>query len=119
MLGKQYIAIVLMMVFSGKLITVDSDIIGLILKTDEVVLLNPFCEKKNNSLNKTVDNIETSSPIQILKLARICSNNYQFTEEIEIPETRDLDFTKFVYIRPLVISIHPGKLYPPPKYSIV
>ena len=119
MFEKQYIAIVLLMVFSGKLVTVDSDIIGLMLKTDQVVLLNPFCEKKNNSLNKTVDNIETSSPIQILKLARICSNNYQYTEEIEIPETRDLDFTKFVYIRPLVIIIHPGKLYPPPKYSVV
>ncbi|TVZ27112.1 hypothetical protein JM83_2135 [Gillisia sp. Hel_I_86] len=119
MFEKQYIAIVLLMVFSGKLVTVDSDIIGLMLKTDQVVLLNPFCEKKDNNLKETVHNIENSSPIQILKLARICSNNYHFIVGKEIPETQDLDFRKYVYIRPLVISIHPGKLYPPPKYSIV
>ncbi len=119
MLAKQYIAIFLVIIFSGKLITVDSDLFSFILNNNQIILLNPLCERKNNNLQKNGDNFETSSPIQLLKLARICSNNYQFTDEIEISEIRDQNLREFVYVRPLVLSVHPRKLYPPPKYLII
>ena len=117
--GKEYIAIFLVMVFLGKLITLDTDIFSFLLSTDRVVVLNPLCEKKNNDIKETGEHFKSSSPVQLLKLARTCSNNYQLIAEKEIPEIRDLDFREFVYVRPLVISIHPRKLYPPPKYSIM
>ena len=78
-----------------------------------------LCVKKNNNLKKNGDNFETSSPLKLLKLARIGSNNYQFTEEIEILEIRDQNLRKYVYVRPLVLSVHPRKLYPSPTYSII
>ena len=119
MLAKQYIAIFLVIVFSGKLITVDSDIFSFILNNNQVILLNPFCEKKSNNITGLDSHFGTSSSLQILKLARICSNNYQFIEEIEITEIRDQNLKEFVYVRPLVLSVHPRILYPPPKNSII
>ncbi|CAL66264.1 secreted protein [Christiangramia forsetii KT0803] len=119
MIIKQSIAILLMIIFSGKLITVDSDIFSFILDTNQVILLNPFCERKNNNLKENGDHFGTSSPIQLSKLARIYSNNYQFTEEIKIPEIRDQNLRKFFYVRPLILGVHPRKLYPPPKYSLI
>ncbi|WP_300441466.1 hypothetical protein [Christiangramia sp.] len=119
MLVKPYIAIFLVVIFLGKIITVDSDIFSYILNNNQIILVNPLCERKNNNLQENADHFGTSSPIQLLKLARICSNNYQFTEEIEITEIRDQDHREFVYVRPLVLSLHPRKLYPPPKFSII
>ncbi|MCM4157935.1 hypothetical protein [Gramella sp. AN32] len=92
MLGKQFIAIFLVMVFSGKLITVDTDILSFILDADQVVLLNPFCEKKSNNIKETDSYFKTSSPVQILKLARTCSNNYQLVTEKEIPTVFPSDY---------------------------
>ncbi|MCM4158152.1 hypothetical protein DHD80_19335 [Gramella sp. AN32] len=118
MLGKQYIAIFLVMVFLGKLITVDTDILSVVLDANQVVLINPFCEKKINDIEETGDHLKTPSPVQILKLARTCSNNYQLVTEKEIPTVFPSDYKRFLYRKHLVISIHPRKLYPPPKYSI-
>ena len=119
MIIKQSIAILLMIIFSGKLITVDSDIFSFILDTNQIILLNPFCEKKNNDLKEEGNTLKNSSLLVIVKLARTCSNNYQFTEKIEIPEIRDQNLMEFVYVRPLILCVHPRKLYPPPKYSII
>jgi len=76
-------------------------------------------KKKSNNITGLDSHFGTSSSLQILKLARICSNNYQFIEEIEIPEILDQNLRKFVYVWPLVLSVHPRKLYPPPKNSII
>ncbi|MCM4156470.1 hypothetical protein DHD80_10700 [Gramella sp. AN32] len=116
--GKEYIAIFLVMVFSGKLITVDTDILSFILEANQVVLLNPFCEKKSNNIKETGDHFKTSSPVQILKLARTCSNNYQLISGKEIPIVFPSDYKQFVYKKLRINNNYSRKLYPPPKYSI-
>lgn len=118
MLGKQYIAIVLVMVFSGKLITVEADFFSFIMDANQEVLLNPVCQKKESDFKKTGLNIKKSSPVQILKLARTCSNNYHFIVENEIPEVRHSDSKGFFYTTDLIVNTHFGKLYPPPKNLI-
>ncbi len=118
MLGKQYIAIVLVMVFSGKLITVDADFFSFIVGTNKVLLLNPICEKKKDSFKETSESFKTSSPLKILKLARTCSNNYQIISEKEIPEVLHSEYKRFSYTSHLFVNIHLRKLYPPPKNLI-
>lgn len=118
MLEKQYIAIILVMVFSGKLITVDADFFSFIVDANQVVLLNPVCEKKKSNFKETGINVKTSSPVQILKLARTCSNNYHFIVEKEIPDVRHSNYKGFLYTTDLIIDIHFRKLYPPPKNLI-
>ncbi len=118
MLGKQYIAIILVMVFSGKLITIDADFFSFIMGTNKVLLLNPICEKKKNSFKETGESFKTSTPIQILKLGRTCSNNYQFSSEKQIPEVLHSEYKRFSYTTHLFVNIHLRKLYPPPKNLI-
>ncbi|WP_373056336.1 hypothetical protein [Zunongwangia sp. H14] len=119
MLIKQYIAITMLVVFSGKLITIDSELFSLILKTNEIVLLNPICEKKSDDMKKLGYQFKASSQVHVLKLARICSNNYQQPAGKDIPEVSYSVDKRFKYRKLQKSNDHSKKLYPPPKYSIV
>lgn len=118
MIGKKYIAITLVMVFLGKLITVDADFFSFILEANQVVLLNHVCEKKKNDFKETGENLKIPSPIQTLKIARTCSNNYQIIAEKEFPEIINFDYMQFSYETQMILIIHSRKLYPPPKHLI-
>lgn len=118
MLGKQYIAIILVMVFTGKLITVDSDFFSFLMGTNKVLLLNPICEKKKNSFKGTGESFKTISPLKILKLARTCSNNYQIIPEKDISEVHYSEYKRFSYTTHLFVNIHQRKIYSPPKNLI-
>ena len=118
MLIKQYIAITMLVVFSGKLITIDSELFSLILKTNQIVLLNPICEKKSDVMKKLGFQFKASSQVHVLKLARICSNNYQQPAGKDIPEVLISVHKRFVYRKLQKSNNHSKKLYPPPKYSI-
>jgi len=118
MLRKQYIAIILVMVFSGKLITVDADIFSFVNGNSMVLLLNPICEKNKNSFKETGESFKFSSPLKILKLARTCFNNYQIIPENEFAEVLHSEYKRFSYTTHLFDVIHLRKLYPPPKNLI-
>ncbi|WP_041250016.1 hypothetical protein [Christiangramia forsetii] len=115
---KKIIAIFLLTVFLGELVTVDTDILNFIADANQVVLINFSCKNKKKDFQESGENFKTASPVQILKFARTCSNNYQLSVEKENSKIFTLDYRLFVYRKQLIASIDPRKLYPPPQYSL-
>lgn len=111
---KNHIALLLVVIFLGKLMTIDSKAFGAILDSSGVTMVNKMCSKKLLN-NKTSKDLTTKTVNQSLEMDFLCHTvfDHNITEWI-VTLTED-NFRKYNYQTPGNFSTLQEKFYPPPK----
>lgn len=112
---KAYIAIFFVAVFLGKFITSDSKLLGLIVDSEKVNLVNPFCKKLQTNTPKEVQNFEEASFFNNITVHVICASPFQFETFNEKIVFTAPNYQKHSYQTQSIISNYRDKFYPPPK----
>jgi hypothetical protein len=112
---KSYIAIFFVTVFLGKFITIDSKLLGVIFDSDEITLVNPFCEKHKLSKHQEGQSLDEASLVNNIRVNVICISPFQFKiDNYRIAITAP-NYQKHNYQTQSIISAYRDKFYPPPK----
>ena len=111
---KNYIAILFVVIFLGKLVTMDANFFGVFLDSSGVTLVNRMCSKKP-LLTVASDDISTAKVNQGLEMDFLCHTifDHQLGEWV-VALTED-NFRKHNYQTPGLFSTPREKFYPPPK----
>lgn len=112
---KSYIVIFFVAVFLGKFITIDSKLLGVIFNSEEITLVNPFCEK--NKLNKHQEgkSLDAASLVNNSTVNVICASPFQFEIDSYPIAIAEPNYQKYNYQTQSIISTYRDKFYPPPK----
>lgn len=111
---KNYLAAFFIMVFLGKMVTIDARFLGIIFDTSEVMLVNKLCPKKqlhqDTSQKFATDNVTPSFEIDYL-----CNVVFDIQVDDSSEALPENNFKKYSYRAPGNFSIPGDKFYPPPK----
>ncbi|MFD0976000.1 hypothetical protein [Salinimicrobium gaetbulicola] len=111
---KNHVALLLVVIFLGKLVTVDSKGFGALLDSSGMTLVNKMCSKKLPN-NKTSEDLSTDTVIQGLEMDFLCHTAFDHNiTEWGVTMTED-NFREYNYQTPGVFSSLQKKFYPPPK----
>ena len=111
---KNYIALLFVIIFLGKIVTVDAKFLDAFLDSSGVTLVNKRCSKKSLLSNATQD-ISTATVDQRLEMDFLCHTvfDHQLTDW-DVALTLN-NFRKYNYQTPGIFSTPREKFYPPPK----
>lgn len=111
---KNYIALFFVVIFIGKLATIDSNFFELLMNSSEVTVVNKMCPKKQ-LLKNSSDKISISSKGEGIEMNFLCHS--LFDHEIMGWEsiTAQNNFQTYSYRSPRIFSPPGDKFYPPPK----
>ncbi len=112
---KSYIAIFFVAVFLGKFITMDSKLLGVIVDSEEITIVNPFCKKLQPNTPKEIQSFNEASLFSNIIVHVICASPFQFetfNDQIAFTET---NYQKHNDQTQPIISTFQDKFYPPPK----
>jgi len=112
---KSYIAIFFVTVFLGKFITIDSKLLGVILDSEEINLVNPFCEKHQLNTHKEAQNLDEVSLVNNITINVICTSPFQFEIDNYPIAIAEPNYQKYNYQTQSIINTYRDKFYPPPK----
>jgi hypothetical protein len=112
---KAYIAIFFVCVFLGKFITTDSKLLGFIVDSEEVTLVNPFCKKLQTNTPKELQNFDEASFFSNITVHVICASPFQFETFNEKIAFTAPNYQKHNSQTQPIISTFQDKFYPPPK----
>ena len=114
MVLKNYLAAFLILIFLGKFVAIDSQLLGIILDTSEVTLVNKMCLKKQLQSDQVAvyvtGNIKTS-----FELNYLCHSVFDLRKDDWSEILSENNFKKYAYRPPGNSSIPGDKFYPPPK----
>lgn len=111
---KRHIALLLVFIFLGKMLTVDAKFLGSLLNSTGVTLVNKNCHKKS-LLSGNSDEVSTPDSRQVLKMDLLCHSAFDHSiAEWLAPPIED-NFLKYKYQTPGIFPTPPEKFYPPPK----
>lgn len=95
----------------------DAKVLNSILETEEIALVNPFCEKKMQN-SAEADTYSQESLKLIISSEAMCNAPY-YLSKITWPVADKINnFQDFSYLNPAVISTYFSKNYPPPKVVV-
>jgi hypothetical protein len=112
---KSYIAIFFVAVFLGKFITMDSKLLGVIVDSEEITIVNPFCKKLQPNIPNEEQSFDEASLFNNITVHVICASPFQFetfNDQISFTET---NYQKHNDQTQSIISTFRDKFYPPPK----
>jgi len=112
---KSYIAIFFVTVFLGKFITIDSKLLGVILDSEEITLVNPFCEKHQLNTHKEGQSLDKASLVNNITINVICTSPFQFEIDNYPIAIVEPNYQKHNYQTQSIMSAYRDKFYPPPK----
>ena len=112
--SKNYIAALFIIIFLGKMVSIDAKFLGVLFASSEVTLVSKSCPKKQlqKSLahEYTTDNFTSG-----FELDYLCHTAFDIRVE-DWPETlAENNFKKYSYREPRDSSIPGDKFYPPPR----
>ncbi|MHB1146942.1 MAG: hypothetical protein ACYC01_05030 [Lutibacter sp.] len=112
---KPFIAIIFVMIFFGKLVTIDSKLLGVIFDSEEIILVNPFCEKKISKIPQSKPSFDQVSSANNISVHVICASPFQFEVNNSLMAYAKPNYHEYNYQTQLIISAYRDKFYPPPK----
>ncbi|PKP13806.1 MAG: hypothetical protein CVU08_03505 [Bacteroidetes bacterium HGW-Bacteroidetes-3] len=112
---KSFIAIIFVMIFSGKLVTIDSKLLGVIFNSEEIILVNPFCEKNISKISQDKLRFNQASSINNISVHVICASPFQFEVHKSLISQTKPYYHEYNYQTQSIISAYRDKFYPPPK----
>lgn len=111
---KNYIALLFVVIFLGKLVTMDAKFFGAFLDSSGVTLVNKMCSKKP-LLSNAAEDISTATIDQGLEMDFLCHSVFDHQlADWGVALTED-NFRKYNYQTPGIFSTPREKFYPPPK----
>jgi hypothetical protein len=118
MILKTYIAIFFSVVFFGKFLVVDSKVLIALFDADEVVYVNPFCQKQNVKIKKSnAQNIAVAEDSEgfVFLMDAFCNSPLKF--EIFNWEARLIseETKKYADYSPSFPESARERFYPPPQ----
>lgn len=114
---KSYIAIFFTVVFFGKSLMIDTRFLVSILDSEELVYINPFCEKKTADVfeNGSTQEITPVLKVLIIPIDSYCNAPFQFQlSGWTLPGVKT-NYQDYNYTSPEVFDTFRDKFYPPPK----
>lgn len=114
---KSYIAIFFMVVFFGKSLLVDTNFLGSILNTKEIVYINPFCENKKVDVLKSGSNKDLipAANVLIIPIDSYCNAPFQFELSGWTLFEVKANYLCYNYTSPEFFETFSDKFYPPPQ----
>lgn len=110
---KPYISIFFTLVFLGKFLSVDSALPQLFFDAEDIVFVNPFCEKRNAQSSDETYSETTSNTI--VTVGEVCTSVFQFEFSHWEKTVFSANFQKPKHKTPSLISVYGDKFYPPPR----
>jgi hypothetical protein len=114
---NSYIAIFFSVIFFGKFLVMDSKILVAVFDADELVYVNPFCEKQNVKLqgNNSQEALAEDNKTLNLTIDSFCNAPFQF--EVFTWESRAISEETRAYSHPTSSLPESAKdrFYPPPR----
>ncbi|MFD1095621.1 hypothetical protein ACFQ3Q_07675 [Salegentibacter chungangensis] len=113
---KLYLPIFFLLIFSGKILVLDSALQFLAPESPEYSIQKPLCEKRWSKRSPQTSSLQQEkTATNLLIIQNICHQNFWFektpeTEIIFIPNYRE-----YQYYSPSVLEIYIPNIYPPPK----
>ncbi|MFD2519187.1 hypothetical protein ACFSTG_14860 [Salinimicrobium flavum] len=112
---KNYIALMFVILFAGKVVTVDARIFMILMDSVGVSLVNDRCEKPLFSDQSDATDIAEAVMIPSLEMDFLCHTLFDL-RIMEWPSgIAYMNFRQYTYQDPGIISSHHEKFYPPPK----
>ena len=112
---QSYIAIFFVTVFLGKFITMDSKLLGILVDSEEIILVNPSCKKLQSNISKEEQSFDEASLFNNIIVNIICASPFQFEVYNEPIAFAEPNYQKHNYQTQSIISAYQDKFYPPPK----
>lgn len=111
---KNYIAAFLVILFLGKMVTIDAKFLGVIFNASEVTLVNKMCYKKH--LHNHSPDVFTQTDIDShFEYDYLCQVAFDFKPGEDVKTITENNFKEHNYRAPGTFSITRDKFYPPPK----
>lgn len=111
---KNYIALLFVVVFLGRLATVDANFFGLFMESSGVTLVNKMCPKKQ-LLKSTSEKLSAASASQGFEMSFLCHTVFDQKIAAWNSVTTEDNFQQYIYQAPGIFSTPREKFYPPPK----
>ena len=111
---KNYIALLFVIIFLGKLVTMDAKFLGAFLDSNGVTLVNKMCSKKPQ-LSNTSEDISTATLDQGLEMDFLCHTVFDHKIADWGMAISEDNFRQYKYMTPGLFSTPREKFYPPPK----
>ncbi|UZH54962.1 hypothetical protein JRG66_13485 [Salinimicrobium tongyeongense] len=111
---KNFIAAFLILLFLGKIVSIDAKFIGVILEASEVTLVNKMCLKQQltEGSHSEFTHADITSHVE---LDYLCHVSFDFRPEEEFKTLTAKHFKENSYHPPEIFPISRDKFYPPPK----
>lgn len=113
---KLNIVFIFIAVFCGKLLMVNTNLISVFSDGESVVLINPYCKKKN-AKNTDGQQMDASPVKSMLSIDYNCQNPMQLQNFKSVDKPAFNIIKRFSYLKTEFSSIVPGKPSPPPKLN--
>ena len=106
-----------MVVFFGKSLLVDTNFLGSILNTKEIVYINPFCENKKVDVLKSGSNKDLipQANVLIIPIDSYCNAPFQFELSGWTHFEVKANYLRYNYTSPEFFETFSDKFYPPPQ----
>ncbi|MCC8361308.1 hypothetical protein [Salinimicrobium sediminilitoris] len=111
---KNYIAAFFVLLFLGKMVSIDAKLLGIIYSASEVTLVNNMCPKQQLD-NDSPDEFAQADLESHFEFDYLCQVAFDFKPDEEVNTVTHNNFKKHSYRAPGIFSISRDKFYPPPK----
>lgn len=111
---KNYISAFFILVFLGKLITMDAKIFSVILNSSEVTLVNKLCPKKQFQAEASKE-FATANLASFFEYHHLCHTVFDIKISHTSEQLTENNFRRYNYKEPADLSTPGEKFYPPPR----
>ncbi|HET8886082.1 MAG TPA: hypothetical protein VFM70_06995 [Salinimicrobium sp.] len=115
MKAKTYIPIFFVLIFFGKLLSVEAALPQLLFDAETIAFVNPFCKKKSSKKSSETEMFSEASATLVVHVNSFCNSVFKvdFFEWKNAPVHHYSE--EIAYQFPTEISAFSSKFYPPPK----
>ncbi|MDR6300895.1 hypothetical protein [Mesonia maritima] len=115
---KAYIAVLCCLLFTSKLFLVEANVFQLLLDSDEITFVNPFCKKKNAKQKpQSQENFSTETLTASFVLNLNCQNTFQISDFQYKSVNLEKEISFFSYLHSSLLSPYYEQQLPPPKQA--
>lgn len=112
---KSFIAIFFIAVFFGKFIAVDSNLLEVIIDSEEITFVNPYCEENISGQQQEGQSLDEASLVNNNTVNVICASLFQFEIENYSMVFAENNYQEHNFQTQSIIITYQDKFYPPPK----
>lgn len=112
---KNYIALFLVFLFLGKLVSVDAKAYTLLLESNGISLVNKYCDHGKFMDASKEQNLQEAEQHLILQMDFLCQAPVELTFSEWQPLLLEDNFKEHNYRDPGFLQVHSDRFYPPPR----